>query len=107
MPGKRRTAVEEERVLDLSPERALLAAMLRAAVADANSHARSSRFDCAQRDSATRWLLDRPQVQFWLDLLGLPDGTYHALLRAAQLTAHPEPFHAGERNAQREPYRPT
>lgn len=69
----------------LSPERVLIAAMLRCAVDDARSTATRSVFAAQRRATAQAWLRDRAQVQWWLDLVGLPEETYAQLLKAAGL----------------------
>lgn len=93
MPG-RSPAAEDLHHLELAPERALLAAMLRCAVADARGTGQS-RLLVQRRASAQAWLRDERAVRAWLELLGLPEATYSALLKAAGL----EEKETGEGNA--------
>lgn len=85
MAGGRKRSEDEALVLDLPPTHALVAAMLRYAVQDARSQAKASRYDRQRREKARQWLLDKAAVMYWLDLVGLPEATYNALLKDAGL----------------------
>jgi hypothetical protein len=69
--------------LGLCPEHALIAAVLCRAVSDAKSQARYLPVDTQRAAEAQQWLRDREAVAWWLDLAGLPDTAYDALLLAA------------------------
>lgn len=71
--------------LDMAPEHALIAAVLRVAVNDAKSQAQSSVHDRQRIAEAQQWLRDRATVMGWIELANLPDTTYEALLREAGL----------------------
>lgn len=83
LPGRSPPA-EDLHQLALSPERALLAAMLRCAVTDARNMGHSTLL-VQSRERAITWLRNERAVRYWLDLLELPDWTYKALLREAGL----------------------
>jgi hypothetical protein len=85
MPGGRNRSEQDLNTLELSPEQALIAAMLRTAVQDAKSTAKANLIDIQRREDAQKWLRDRGQVMWWIIQLGLPDGTYERLLREAGL----------------------
>lgn len=70
--------------LDLSPEQALIAAMLRHAVQDARSRGTGA-IQQQRRVQAQAWLQDKAAVGYWLEMAGLPEWTYNALLRDAGL----------------------
>jgi hypothetical protein len=76
-------------------EHALIAALLRTALVDARSTPSGGGRETRRRIEARAWLRDRATVQLWLDLGGLPDGTYEALLHAAGLA----PPRGGDRDA--------
>ena len=78
----RKEAIEQ---LDMDPEHALVAALLRLAVRDARSTARYSVQDEQRRLDAQLWLRNRSVVIWWLDLCGLPEEMYETLLRDAGL----------------------
>jgi hypothetical protein len=84
MSRRQGSRVDDLDACDLSPAQACIAAMLRHAVTDARSTSQG-RYDRVRRTKAQQWLRDRPRVMWWLDLAGLPDTTYTALLRAAGL----------------------
>jgi hypothetical protein len=84
MPRCQVSRADDLDTLDLSPAQACIAAMLRHAVTDARSTSQG-RYDVQRRANARQWLRNRRSVQWWLDLAGLPDTTYDALLRAAGL----------------------
>lgn len=63
--------------IDLAPEQALVAAVLRCAVQDAR------RVGGKHQAEARAWLRDKATVLAWLNMAGLPETTYDALLRAA------------------------
>ncbi len=82
-----RSRVEEDLdSLDLSPEQALIAAMLRHAVQDARSTGQT-RSQQQWRANAQAWLHDQAAVGYWLEVAGLPAWTYMALLKEAGLEA--------------------
>lgn len=85
MPGSRNRSEEDLNTLELSPEQALIAAMLRTAVHDARSTAKANLVDIQRREDAQKWLRNRGQVLWWLTLVGLPESTYTRLLREAGL----------------------
>jgi hypothetical protein len=84
MPGNRPAIAADLAAYELSPERALLAAMFRMAVTDARSQGQHPALQ-ARRLSAQAWLRNEPLVRWWLTLAGLPEWTYHALLCEAGL----------------------
>jgi hypothetical protein len=74
-----------EEILDamnVSPERQLIAAMIRQAVTDARRRPPN-----ADTFAARAWLDDEPLIRWWLDVLNLPDMTYTRLRSAAGLEA--------------------
>ena len=93
MPGRapRRDQAphEDNGAAELSPEQALIAAMLRCAVQDARSQARATQADVHRRVSAQQWLRDRQQVEWSLTLVGLPESSYARLLREAGIEDNP------------------
>ncbi len=85
-PPRRADALQDEPTeAQLSPEQALIAAMLRCAVQDARSTAKATEADVHRRRNAQQWLRDRRQVEWWLTLVGLPESTYARLLKEAGL----------------------
>lgn len=70
---------------EMSPEHALIAALLRVAVNDAKSRAQAASSDGPRIAEAQAWLRNREAVMFWIELANLPDTTYDALLREAGL----------------------
>jgi hypothetical protein len=80
-----RSRVEEDLdALDLSPAQACIAAMLRYAVQDARSQG-LGKYQQERRRRAQAWLRDREAVLYWLTLMGLPEETYDALMKEAEL----------------------
>ncbi len=61
----------------LSPEVCLIIGVLRQALSDARSVAKTAEFERAE---ARRWWQNREVVQWWLDQAELPAGTYERLL---------------------------
>lgn len=67
----------------VQPERALIAALLRCVLTDAQCTERY------RREDAQRWLRNRAVVEWWLMLAGLPESTYAVLLRKAGIDETP------------------
>jgi hypothetical protein len=68
---------------DVSPERRLIAAILRQATTDARGRYGE------QARAAQDWLRHRAIVEWWIDLAGFPDTTYARLLARAGMEAPP------------------
>jgi hypothetical protein len=68
-----------------SPEHAFVAAFLHAALAEACSRAKASRYDAGRIARAREWLQDREAVLWWLGLIDLGEPAYARMLRVAGL----------------------
>lgn len=82
---KRFDRTDAVEALDMAPEHALIAAVLRVAVHDAKSKAKASVHDRQRIAEAQQWLRDRATVMGWIELANLPETTYELLLKEAGL----------------------